>query len=340
MPHPAVTGGGRAGPAGSLTRMASIPFGAKVWLALGSVYIIWGSTYLAIRIAIETLPGLLMAGVRFLLAGLVMYAIGVGRGDRTGDRPTFAHWRAAFIIGSALAAGGNGFVVLAEKRIASGTAALIVASVPLWVALFEFVRHRVALSRTVAGAMIAGFGGVALLVRPGQDAIDALGASMVVAASIFWAAGSVYARRASLPKRPVVSTGMEMIGGGLTLLVAGTITGEWAQVEFATFSQSSLLAMGYLIVFGSIVGFSAYVWLLRNVEASLATTYAYVNPFIAVMLGAVFVDERITPTIVVAGLIIIVSVAIIVGRTSRRAPARGETPPDERPDMASEELVL
>ncbi|HEX9711948.1 MAG TPA: EamA family transporter [Actinomycetota bacterium] len=318
--------------------MARVPFRAKVWLALLSIYILWGSTYLAIRIAIETLPGLLMAGVRFTLAGLAMYAIGISRGDRAGDRPTPAQWRAAFVIGAALAAGGNGFVVLAEERIASGAAALIVATVPLWVALFEWVRHGARLSKPVIGAMLAGFGGVAILARPGEGSIDSVGALMVVAATVFWAAGSVYARRADLPRRPVVSTGMEMIGGGLTLLLAGTLIGEWGEVEVAAFSRSSLLAMGYLTVFGSIVGFSAYVWLLRNVESSLATTYAYVNPFIAVMLGAVIADEVITGTILLAGAIIVVSVAIIVSRTSRRARAAEELPPEA--GMGAEEVVV
>lgn len=320
--------------------MARLPFGAKVWIALGSVYIIWGSTYLAIRVAIETLPGLLMAGVRFLVAGLIMYAIGIRRGDREGDRPTRVHWVSAFIIGTALAAGGNGLVVIAEKRIASGTAALIVASVPLWVALFEWARHGVRLTKPIVVAMITGFAGVGLLVRPGDDAVDTIGALMVVGASISWAAGSVYARRAALPKRPVVSTGMEMIGGGLALMVFGSIGGEWARADFAGFSRSSIIAFGYLIVFGSIVGFSAYVWLLRNVEASLATTYAYVNPFIAVLLGALIVDEVITSGIVLAGLVIVASVAVIVAMTAKRPGTREAPSLEEHPDMAAGEMVV
>lgn len=318
--------------------MARVPFGAKVWLALLSVYIIWGSTYLAIRVAIETLPGLLMAGVRFTIAGLIMYAIGIRRGDREGDRPTRSHWRAAIIIGTALALGGNGFVVLAEERIASGTAALIVATVPLWVALFEWVRHGASLTRPVVIAMLAGFGGVAVLAGPGEQAIDTIGALLVVAATIFWAAGSVYARRADLPARPVVSTGMEMIGGGIALFIAGTIRGEWGDLNVAGFSRSSLLALAYLTTFGSIIGFSAYVWLLRNVEASLATTYAYVNPFIAVLLGAVFVDEQITRTILIAGAIIVASVAVIVSRTSKAATGDQEIPPEA--GLGAEEVVV
>jgi len=300
------------------------------------VYIIWGSTYLAIRVAIETLPGLLMAGVRFLVAGSIMFAIGIARGDREGDRPTKRQWWAAAVIGTALCLGGNGLVVLAEERIASGTAALIVAAVPMWVAVFEWARHGVRLARAVVIALLTGFAGVGILVGPGDGGVDTIGALLVVGATVSWAAGSVYARRADLPKRPVVSTGMEMIGGGIALLVAGTLSGEWGTVDAGEFSRSSLLAMAYLTVLGSIAGFSAYVWLLRNVEASLATTYAYVNPFVAVLLGALIVDEEITRVTLIAGAIIIGSVAVIV-RTLRLSS--GEESDQGRADLASEEIV-
>jgi drug/metabolite transporter (DMT)-like permease len=301
----------------------------RAWLALWSVYVIWGSTYLAIRYVVRTMPPLLTAGVRFLVAGLVMYTIGVLRGDRT-DRPTLAHWRATAIIGTALCLGGNGLVNLAEARhLASGTAALIVATIPLWLALFDAIVFRARVRARAIAGLALGFAGAALLVRPG-GAIEVRAALYVVAAAATWAAGSLYARRAPLPARPAVSSGMEMICGGVALVVAGIASNELSRVHPSKFSGASIAGLVYLIVFGSIVAFSAYVWLLRNVRTTIVGTYAYVNPFIAVLLGYVFVNERLNATTIVAGAVIVVAVALIV--------SVGPAPPKQA-DLGAERIV-
>jgi drug/metabolite transporter (DMT)-like permease len=309
---------------------------AGIWGALTLVYLAWGGTYLAIRVAIETLPPLLMASTRFLVAGALLYLWAVRRGDREGDRPTGRQWLAASIIGSALLLGGNGLVTLAEQHVASGIAALLVATVPLWmVMLARLVLHeRVGLLEW-AGVVI-GFGGVALLAWPsGPQRVDALGAAMVVLASISWAAGSLYARRASMPRRPLVGVAMQMLAGGVGLGIVGLIRGEAAQIQPESFSLESLLGLGYLIVFGSWVAFSAYVWLLRVTRTSLVSTYAYVNPIVAVVLGWLILSEPVTIRTLVAGLVILVGVALIVSARSLKEdvdegqPAAGAPPVEE-----------
>src|SRR5918996_4871502 len=219
----------------------------SVWAALVTVWIVWGSTYLAIRVAVRTIPPLMMGSVRFLLAGGILYLFAVRRGDRVDDRPTAEHWRSAFIIGTALILGGNGLVSFAEQRVPSGIAALLIATVPLWLAIGDRVRYGSRLSwQTVVGLAI-GFGGVILLVgQSGAGKVDSLGAAALVGASVFWAAGSLYSRRAPLPRRPLVGTGMEMLAGGAILAVVGVARGELADVEPARFSLASVLALAYL----------------------------------------------------------------------------------------------
>lgn len=311
---------------------------AKVWAALAAVYIVWGSTYLAIRFAVETLPPFLMAAARWLVAGGILYAWSIRRGDRS-DRPTAEHWRNAAVIGAALCFGGNGLVAVAENRISSGAAALLVATVPLWLATLEWLRFRVRLSRWAVAGILIGFGGTAILVLPGgEGAVDVTGAGLVLLASLLWSAGSLFARRAALPARPLLGAGMQMIAGGVVLVVAGAIGGEFGRLDLEAASAKSLLAVGYLALFGSIVGFSSYVWALRNAPTSLVSTYAYVNPVVAVLLGAAFASEAITTTTIVGGLVIVVAVAIIVTATGGGARAPDEVAPAERPDLASEQL--
>jgi drug/metabolite transporter (DMT)-like permease len=308
----------------------------KAWLALIAVYTIWGSTYLAIRFAIETLPPLLMAGIRFLVAGLAMYAVGrlVGRGRRT--RPTLQHWKSAAVIGICLPLGGNGLVTLAEKHSprATGSVALLIATVPIWVAVFEWLRYRTRLSRLVVAGLLGGFAGAGLLAAArGGTSLDAAAAILSLSASAIWAAGSVYARRAQLPESPIVFTGMEMIAGGVALLLSGTVIGEWSKFHPSQVNSASILGLLYLIVAGSIIAFTSYAWLLRNVRSQIVTTYAYVNPFVAVLLGIAFNHEKLGGTSIIAGAIIIVSVAVIVvasGGEARAAAARSleELPSD------------
>lgn len=298
---------------------------ARVWTALTSVYIVWGTTYLAIRVTNETLPPLIAAGARFLIAGAVLYAFSIRRGDVEGDRPTRANWLAAGIVGAGLVAGGNGLVVLAEITVPSGIMSLIIALVPLWMALVDRVllRHQIGVLTSLG--LVLGFGGAALLI--GGTALDQgvplSGLLIGLVASLSWTGASLYSRNALLPRRPLVGAGMEMIVGGAILLVAGMLRGEISLIRFDEFSMRSLLALGYLITFGSWVGFTSYVWLLRNARTTLVSTYAYVNPVVAVFLGWLILDETITLRIVVAGAIIVIAVAIIIstGGTSRREDA-------------------
>lgn len=284
------------------------------------MYIVWGSTYLAIRVVIETIPSLLSAAIRFLVAGAIMYVIGIRRGDRN-DRPTMLHWRNATIIGAALLLGGNGLVVIAEHRISSGMAALLVGMVPLWLASFDAVLFRKRIQRRALVGLIAGFMGVALLVLPrgGATEVDLIGALTVVGATLAWSLGSIFGRSAALPARPTVFIGMQMLGGGASLLVVGTLGGEWASFDVGSFSFASVSALVYLILVGAIVGYTAYIWLLRNVTTTIAATYAFVNPLVAVVLGALILSEKVDVRAGFAGLIIVGSVAAIIS-----APARAE----------------
>jgi len=310
----------------------------QVWGALGAVWVIWGSTYLAIRVVIETFPPLLAMSMRWTGAGLVLFTIAVRRGDRS-DRPTARQWRSAAVIGTALCLGGNGVVAVAEHRIASGTAALLVATVPLWVAVFEWARYRARLSRTVVIGLVVGFAGTAILVKPGGDgAVDVVGASLVLLAAALWAGGSLYSRRADLPARPLVAAGMEMICGGIACFLAAAIGGEIGRFDAGGLSRSSAIALGYLAVFGSIVAFTSYVWSFRNVPTSLATTYAYVNPLIAVILGTVIASEALSAATIVGGLVIVAAVAIIVTATGGGVRSEEEAPPEARTDLASEQF--
>jgi drug/metabolite transporter (DMT)-like permease len=313
-----------AGPAApSATERRASP--AAIWAALVAVYIVWGSTYLAIKLTVQTIPPLLSASARFLIAGGLLYLFSIRRGEWRDDRPRAVHWRTAAIVGVALLLGGNGFVVMAEQRISSGLASLVVATVPLWMVFLQVavLRESVGWKETVG--LLIGFGGLVLLVGPvGAGSVDLLGAGMVVFASLSWAAGSLYARRAPLPSRPLVGTAMEMLAGGVALLIAGTAAGEFADLDLGGISAASLWGLGFLIVFGSWVGFAAYVWLLRNARTSLVSTYAYVNPVVAVFLGWAILEEVVTLRTFLAGGVILVGVAMIVAASSR--PAADETP--------------
>lgn len=293
--------------------MSDEPSRGKVIAAFAVVYIIWGSTYLAILYAIETLPPFLMAAVRFLIAGSLLYAWSLSRSQRA---PTLGEWKAAIIVGGLLLLGGNGAVVWAEQTVPSGIAALLVAGTPCWMVLLEWLWKGAPRpgGRTAAGLLL-GFGGIALLVGPsaftGSESIDVSGALVLLAGSLAWAVGSIYSRHAPRPHGALLSTGMQMLMGGLLLLLAGTLTGEWTRVDIEAVSLRSLLALGYLIVFGAILGYSAYVWLLRVSTAARVSTYAYVNPVVAVLLGWAIAGETFTLRMAVAAAIIVAGVALI-----------------------------
>ena len=290
----------------------------QLFAAFAAVYVLWGSTYLAIRFAIETLPPWLMASARFVVAGGILYAIARARGAA---RPTRANWGAALLIGGLLLLGGNGAVVWAETRVPSGLTALLVATVPIWMVLLDWLQpggNRP--TRSVIAGLILGFIGLGVLIGPGEilgrGQVDLLGAAALTFGSITWAAGSVYSRRVRLPSSPLLATGMEMLGGGALLLILSLVTGEAASFAPAKVTTQSVLALLYLIVFGSLIGFTAYIWLLGHASAARASTYAFVNPVVAVVLGWAMANEELTPRMIGAAAVIVGAVALItIGRT-------------------------
>jgi len=317
-------------------RATGSPPRSHVLAAYAAVYVIWGSTYLAIHFAVQTLPPFLMAGVRFLAAGTILYAF--MRLSGRAPRPTLVNWRAAFVVGGLLLLGGNGGVVWAQLQVPSGIAALLVATVPLWMVVLDWLRPggRRPTLRVAAGIAL-GLVGLGVLVGPGmlhgEGNVNPAGAIVLLLASLSWAAGSLWASRAALPRAPALATGMEMLGGGSLLLLVGLLSGEAGRVDLASASPASLSALLYLIVFGSLVGFSAYVWLLAHEPPARAATYAYVNPVVAVFLGWLLAGERLTgATLMAAAIIIGAVVLIITGRTT----GTGEPPsrPAARPEPA------
>jgi drug/metabolite transporter (DMT)-like permease len=285
---------------------------AAVAFALATVYIVWGSTYLAMRITDRTVPPLLMSSARFLVAGSLLYAL-----TSRGSRPSTREWLASAVVGAALLGIGNAGVAWAETRLESGLAALIVASIPLYVALFDRLFFGRRLSALAALGLFVGFLGVALLVRPGGTAHVGT-ALILLGTTSAWAGGSVYARGAPVPSNPLLAASMQMLCASVLLGIAGLASGGAGAVHREAFGAEPLLAFAFLVVFGSLLAFSAYAWLLKNVRLSLVATYAFVNPVVAVALGAFFLGEPITWTTVLAGTAIVVAVVLIV---SAKPPA-------------------
>jgi drug/metabolite transporter (DMT)-like permease len=288
-----------------------------IWTALAAVYVIWGSTYLGIRISVETLPPFVSGGLRFGAAGVVLAAILVLRRGTAALRVTSRQLAGAVLAGTLLLAGGNGVVVLAESgppgtAVPSGIAALLVATVPLLVVLLRAVTGDRPRTATVVGVLV-GFLGLVVLVLPrGSGAVPILGALLVVGAAASWSVGSFLSRSLSLPEDPFVATVYEMITGAIALLAVAAVRGEFGRFDPAEVSGRSWLALGYLFAAGSLVAFTAYVWLLQHAPISLVATYAYVNPVVAVALGALLVAEPITPQVVLGGAVIVLGVALVV----------------------------
>jgi drug/metabolite transporter (DMT)-like permease len=299
----------------------------KIWLALLAVYTVWGSTYLAIRFTVETIPPFLSAAMRFLVSGAILLTWRRAAGDAM---PTPRQWRSAAIVGILMLLGGNGLVSFAELRIASGIAALIVGTVPLWLVLIEAIRPGGVrpTSLSILGLLI-GFSGIYLLVGPedlsaGTFRFDMLGIGMVMLAAFFWSLGSIYSRGAELPSSSLMGTGAEMLTGGLVILAFSGLIGEWKGFDFTTVSTSSWIGLTYLITFGSMVGFVSYIWLLQNASVSLVATYAYVNPLVAVFLGAWLANESLNARILIAALVIIGSVVLINQTKSKPTNSKPE----------------
>jgi drug/metabolite transporter (DMT)-like permease len=291
----------------------SAPSRVLIISAFTAVYLIWGSTYLAIRFAVEVLPPFFMVGTRFLISGSILYLWARLSGA---PRPDLSQWKPAAMVGMLLLVFGNGLISWSEQRIPSGLAALLTATVPFWMVILDWTRHHGAAptSRTVLG-LIIGFMGVALLCQPwsssGGNRFDLLGAGMVMVAALSFATGSLYSVRANLPSSPMLSMGMEMLSGGVIALGVGMLRGEPANIEVSAITGRSLLALTYLILFGSLVGFNAYMWLLRVCRPAWVSTYAFVNPVIAVILGWALGGEPLTASTLMAALLIVLSVFFI-----------------------------
>ena len=291
--------------------------GWMVWMCLGIVYVVWGSTYLAIRVADETMPPLLTSGVRFFIAGAIVYSVLLVRRGRATLRVTRPQVVSCALIGTLLVAGGNGLVMVGEVHVPSGVAALIIASVPLWVVLYRRLGGERVAGGTLAGVAV-GFAGVALLLLPGGTGGHArfLSLLLVCLAAPCWALGSYLSKRRVLPADPFLSTALQMMLGGGASLLAGAASGEAGHVGLGAFSGRSLVAFAYLIAIGSLVAFTAYVWVLQHAPISKVATYAYVNPVVAIFLGWAILSEHITATIVAGAAVVVASVATIVRRES------------------------
>lgn len=297
--------------------------------AFGIVYVVWGSTYLAIHYAIQTIPPLLMVGTRFLMAGSILYAWYRLRG---GNRPTALQWRNTAVIGTLLLLGGTGAVAWAELTVPSGTAALLVAVVPLWTVLIDWFRpggERPTVSVLVGVA--AGLAGMIVLVGPGslygQGAVDVRGAVVLMLGSLSWAAGTVFARHCALPRSQIAASAMEMLAGGVGCVVVGLAMGEGSAFDISAVSRASLAGWLYLVVFGSIVAYSAYTWIVQHAAPVAVGTYAYVNPIVAVFLGWLIAGERVTPRVLLGAAIIVAAVGIITLMSNR---SRSELRPAAR----------
>jgi drug/metabolite transporter (DMT)-like permease len=295
---------------------------ARVWLALVTVYLVWGSTFIALAIVVRDFPPYLSMAMRHLVAGAALLAFALPRGDRKQDPIGRKQVRAGVIFGGLLFLLGHGSLAWAQQTVPAGVAALLVGSIPIWMALLDRVAFGRRLHASAYVGFALGFAGLAFLFDPfGEGSVDRLGALVIVSSALCWAAGSLYSRGAALPKRPLVSAGLAALCGGVLLFATSIALGELGQVHF---SLDALLALGYLVVAGTFVGFTAYVWLLRVAPISLVATYAYVNPIVAVFLGWALLGEEITVQMAVAGSAVVIAVALIV-RASGTAlePGRG-----------------
>ena len=289
----------------------------KIWTALWIVYIVWGSTYLAIALMVETIPPLLGAGTRFMAVGLILLPILAWRRGGRAWRPTRAELLSAAFVGLMLP-GANAVISVAEKTVPSGLAALLVASIPLWVIILRRISGDHVSWQSLAATLV-GFGGLVLLLHPSGEA-TIWGLLACVGAALMWATGSFASPRISLPRDPLVSTAWQSLMGGLIIVAVGLVGGESGDVHFGEFSGRSIFGLIYLITFGSLLAFTAYAWLLQNAPISKVSTYAYVNPVVAIALGWLILSEPITATTLIGAGIIVASVALVVRVEARSRP--------------------
>jgi drug/metabolite transporter (DMT)-like permease len=297
----------------------------QILAAFASIYLIWGSTYLAIRYAVQTIPPFIMGGIRFVVSGLLLYAWARYRG---GVRPTRLQWRNATIAGALLLLGGNGAVVWAEQFVPSSLTALLVSILPFWLVIIEWVRPpRRRPPAAVLAGLVIGFIGIVVLVGPGslggRGDVRPIGAVVLILGSLSWAIGSFFSRDADLPEGGLLTTGMEMLGGGALMLIVGAFSGELSHFDVHHVSGPSAIGLVYLITFGSLLGFTSYIWLLDKVSPARLGTYAYVNPVVALILGWAIAGERLSPRTAVAAAIVICAVALITTARSGHTAQSG-----------------
>jgi drug/metabolite transporter (DMT)-like permease len=297
-------------------------YGVRVWLALVTVYLVWGSTFIALAIVVRDLPPFLAMSIRHLVAGAALLVFALPRGDRAGDPVGGRQIGAAFVFGGLLFVTGHGLLAWAQQTVAAGMAALLVGTIPIWMALLDRIAFGKRLPAVAYLGFAIGFVGLALLFDPfGEGSVDRFGALVIVFSALCWAIGSMYSRGAPLPTRPLVSAGLASLCGGILLAGYSAISGELGE---ATWTTDAVLGLAYLIVAGSLVGFTTYVWLLRAAPLSLVSTYAYVNPIVAVALGWLILGEDVTLQMLVAGGAVLVSVAMILRSSDvQLAPGRG-----------------
>jgi drug/metabolite transporter (DMT)-like permease len=306
------------------------PTRIRIIIAFAALYVVWGSTYLGIRFAIESIPPFLMAGARFLLAGMIMSAIAWSQGA---CKSTWANWRVSLVVGACLLLGGNGGVTIAEQYIDTGLAALIVAIVPIYIVILGWATGTASRPAPIVWlGLIGGFAGVGILLGPALRFSSnggrhpAIGMSILLVSAFIWSAGSLYSRSAKHAPSPFLTAAQQMLCGGALLLLAGIVTGELRSFHPRSISMLSLASFIYLVIIGAVVGYTAYIWLLRHCEPAKVATYAYVNPIVAVLLGAAFAGETLSTRVLIAAALIIGSVAIVITMqqlTAREEPAIG-----------------
>ncbi|MFJ6354436.1 EamA family transporter [Streptomyces sp. NPDC092046] len=320
---PADKPGGLGGPGDPVGPVRRIP--AAVWAALGIVYVVWGSTYLGIRIVVETLPPFLSAGTRFVAAALILAGIIAWRQGPAALKVTPRQLASAVGVGLLLILGGNGLVVLAETSIPSGLTALLIAVVPAWVVILKALSGARPTAGGLAGVLL-GLVGLGVLTLPGLSGdVKAGGVVLVVAATLCWSVGSFSSSRLPMPSNPFTASAYEMLAGGIAGLGVGLVRGEQHGLDLSAVSGRSWAALAYLVVFGSLLAFTAYAWLLQAAPLSLVATYAYVNPVVAVALGALVLNEALTWPIVLGGAIVVGGVCLIVSTERRGSAPRGRT---------------
>jgi drug/metabolite transporter (DMT)-like permease len=302
------------------------PTKIRILIAFAALYLVWGSTYLGIRFAIESIPPFLMAGMRFLLAGVIMFAIAWSQGAY---KSSWANWRVSLIVGACLLLAGNGGVTISEQYIDTGLAALIVAIVPIYIVILGWATGIMPRPLPIIWlGLVGGFAGVGVLLGPALRVPanggrhPAIGMFILLVSSFVWSAGSLYSRTAKHAASPFLTAAQQMLCGGLLLLLAGILTGELRSFHPQSISMLSLVSFIYLVIIGAVVGYTAYIWLLRHCDPAKVATYAYVNPIVAVLLGAAFAGETLSVRVLIAGALIIGSVAIVI--TAQQLKARVE----------------